>query len=182
MRSFHTPTPKNPTQFNPKSPIFYPHPQILNFSLFYNENHISPKFHPLSNPISSNPLFHNAFPPSFTQKSTKNFHKFTLPSQLSSLYKGIFTMHYFYVKKSSFNSQIKNFQTFRQRIIIYPINQKNKEIKTMRLTNEEILTQFPSWSNHPSGNIQQYAMETYQIANIHKNLTITTNKRQIHTY
>lgn len=25
----------------------------------------------------------------------------------------------------------------------------------MRLTNEEILTQFPSWSNHPSGNIQQ---------------------------
>lgn len=25
----------------------------------------------------------------------------------------------------------------------------------MRLTNEEILTQFQSWSNHPSGNIQQ---------------------------
>lgn len=25
----------------------------------------------------------------------------------------------------------------------------------MRLTNEEILTQFPFWSNHPSGNIQQ---------------------------
>lgn len=25
----------------------------------------------------------------------------------------------------------------------------------MRLTNEEILSQFPSWSNHPSGNIQQ---------------------------
>lgn len=25
----------------------------------------------------------------------------------------------------------------------------------MRLTNKEILTQFPSWSKHPSGNIQQ---------------------------
>lgn len=25
----------------------------------------------------------------------------------------------------------------------------------MRLTNEEILIQFPSWTNHPSGNIQQ---------------------------
>lgn len=25
----------------------------------------------------------------------------------------------------------------------------------MRLTNEEILIQFPSWANHPSGNIQQ---------------------------
>ena len=25
----------------------------------------------------------------------------------------------------------------------------------MRLTNSQILTQFPSWSNHPSGNIQQ---------------------------
>lgn len=25
----------------------------------------------------------------------------------------------------------------------------------MRLTNKEILTQFPSWANHPSGNIQQ---------------------------
>lgn len=25
----------------------------------------------------------------------------------------------------------------------------------MRLTNKEILIQFPSWANHPSGNIQQ---------------------------
>lgn len=41
----------------------------------------------------------------------------------------------------------------------------------MRLTNEEILAQFPSWSNHPSGNIQsvrygdisdcQYTKESY---------------------
>lgn len=41
----------------------------------------------------------------------------------------------------------------------------------MRLTNKEILTQFPSWSNHPSGNIQgvrygdipdcQYVQESY---------------------
>lgn len=29
----------------------------------------------------------------------------------------------------------------------------------MRLTNEEILTQFPFWSNHPSGNIRQVRYE-----------------------
>lgn len=122
MRSFHTPTQKNPTQFHPKSPNFHQSPQIIKISLFYNENHTSPKNHPLSNPISSNPLFHNTFPSSLTQKSSKNFHKFTLLSQLSSLFKGIFTMHYFYIKNyhSTHIFQIKNFQTFKQRIIIYP--------------------------------------------------------------
>lgn len=121
MRSFHTPTQKNPTQFHPKFHQFHPHPQILSFPLFYNENHISPKFHPLSNPLSSNPLFHNAFPPFLTQNSSKIFHKSTLLSQFSSLFKCIFTMYYFYVKKSPFNSF--NFQTFKQRIIlVYKIN------------------------------------------------------------
>ena len=33
--------------------------------------------------------------------------------------------------------------------------QEKEKIQRMRLTNEEILTQFPSWANHPSGNIQQ---------------------------
>ena len=115
MRSFHTPTQKIPPIFHPKSPIFHPSSQILNFSLFYNENRTSPKNHPLSNPISSNPLFHNTFPPSLTQKSTKNFHKFTLQSQLSSLFKGIFTMYYFSIKNPHsthiFKHEILNLQT-----------------------------------------------------------------------
>lgn len=141
MRSFHTPTQK----FHPKFPIFHQSHQILNFPLFYNENRTSPKFYPLSHPLSSKPLFHNTFPPSLTQNSTKNFHKFTLPSQLSSLYKGIFTMYYFYVKKITIQlfskSKIFNLQTENNNI---SHKSKNKETKTMRLTNEEILTQFPS--------------------------------------
>ena len=128
MRSFHTPTQKIPLIFHPKSPIFHPSSQILKIPLFYNENRTSPKFYPLSNPLSTKPLFHNTFPPSLTQNSTKNFHKFTLPSQLSSLFKGIFTMHYFYVKKSSFNSfsnqKFSNLQTENNK---YIPQIKNKE-------------------------------------------------------
>lgn len=96
---------KNPSQlkkFTHKIPNFHQNSQILNFPLFFNENRTSQKIHPLSNPISTKPFFHNTFQPSLTQNLTKNFHKFTLPSQLSSLYKGIFTMYYFYVKKPPF--------------------------------------------------------------------------------
>lgn len=46
-------------------------------------------------------------------------------------------------------------QTFRQRIIIYPTNQKIRRQNYAFKTNKEILTQFPSWTNHPSGNIRQ---------------------------
>lgn len=84
---------KNPLpllKFTPKITKFHQNPQTLNFPLFFNENHISPKSHHLSNPISTKPLFHNTFPPSLTQNLTKSFHKFTLSSQLSSLYKGHF--------------------------------------------------------------------------------------------
>lgn len=102
MRSFHTPTQKiPPTSKNSptKSQIFT---KILKPSISpYFSTKITPhqNFPHLSNPISPKPLFHNTFPPSLTQNLTKNFHKLTLPSQLSSLYKGIFTMYYFYVKK-----------------------------------------------------------------------------------
>lgn len=138
MRSFHTPTQKNPTQLRPNSPIFYPHPQTLNFPLFFNENHISPKNHPLSNPLSSNPLFHNTFPPFLTQNSSKIFHKFTLPSQLSSLYKGIFTMYYFYVKNhhSTPNQKFSNLSTENNNIS-HKI--KNKETVLWQQTNQQQL-------------------------------------------
>ena len=67
-------------------------------------------------PYRQIPYFTTVFPPSLTQNSTKNFHKSTLPSKLSSLFKGIFTMHYFYVKNyhSTHIFQIKNFQTFER--------------------------------------------------------------------
>lgn len=35
------------------------------------------------------------------------------------------------------------------------LKSKRRRKYKMRLTNEEILIQFPSWANHPSGNIQQ---------------------------
>ena len=107
MRSFHTQTqkiPPNSKNSPTKSQIFT---KILKPSISpYFSTKITPhqNFPHLSNPISPKPLFYNTFPPSLTQNSTKIFHKFTHRSQLSSLYKGIFTMYYFYVKKSPFNS------------------------------------------------------------------------------
>lgn len=129
MRSFHTPTQKIPHTSKNSPTKFQIFTKILKSSKFpYFSTKITPhqKITHYRTPYRQIPYFTILFRHLSLKNQLKNFHKLTLPSKLSSLFKGIFTMHYFYIKNHHSNHifQTRNFQTFKQRIIIYPTNQK----------------------------------------------------------
>ena len=118
MRSFHTPTQKNPLpllKFHPKITKFHLSPQILNFPLFFNENRTSLKFTPYRTPYRQSPYLTTLFRPLSHKIQLKIFtnslsHPNFLPYIKAFLRCTIFTSKNNHLTLF----QIKNFQTINR--------------------------------------------------------------------